>query len=197
MWPGGACADSSFTFLLGKDWDFSSSGVFSGLEIDPDTLVQRLDLDSRSTVSSRTGLLLYCGEWVSAASGCEQRHRGPCVRCLLEQAQESGAQTQLPVFLQGLGEVVYAWGWRRQNSFGGLGAPSVGNWLQAAWQLLRPGAPTSGMSSCDLGDRAWAVTRALGFLCGRSCLTSRCHPHPSSWSAGCLWCPCRASPRAA
>ncbi|NWZ90329.1 F207A protein, partial [Nesospiza acunhae] len=39
-----------------KDWDFSSSGVFSGLKIDPDTLVKKLDLDSRSIVSSRTGL---------------------------------------------------------------------------------------------------------------------------------------------
>ncbi|NXQ81778.1 F207A protein, partial [Nyctibius grandis] len=39
-----------------KDWDFSSSGVFSGLKIDPDTLVQKLDLDSRSIISSRTGL---------------------------------------------------------------------------------------------------------------------------------------------
>ncbi|NXX35600.1 F207A protein, partial [Nicator chloris] len=39
-----------------KDWDFSSSGVFSGLKIDPDTLVKKLDLDSRSIISSRTGL---------------------------------------------------------------------------------------------------------------------------------------------
>ncbi|NXG48302.1 F207A protein, partial [Psilopogon haemacephalus] len=39
-----------------KDWDFSSSGIFSGLKIDPDTLVKKLDLDSRSIVSSRTGL---------------------------------------------------------------------------------------------------------------------------------------------
>ncbi|NXM77571.1 F207A protein, partial [Serilophus lunatus] len=39
-----------------KDWDFSSSGVFSGLKIDPDTLVKNLDLDSRSIISSRTGL---------------------------------------------------------------------------------------------------------------------------------------------
>ncbi|KFP76452.1 Protein FAM207A, partial [Acanthisitta chloris] len=38
-----------------KDWDFSSSGVFSGLKIDPDTLVKKLDLDSRSIISSRTG----------------------------------------------------------------------------------------------------------------------------------------------
>ncbi|XP_074950315.1 ribosome biogenesis protein SLX9 homolog isoform X2 [Phalacrocorax aristotelis] len=38
----------------GKDWDFSSSGVFSGLKIDPDTLVKKLDLDSRSIISSRT-----------------------------------------------------------------------------------------------------------------------------------------------
>ncbi|XP_064289835.1 ribosome biogenesis protein SLX9 homolog isoform X2 [Passer domesticus] len=41
---------------LSEDWDFSSSGVFSGLKIDPDTLVKKLDLDSRSIVSSRTGL---------------------------------------------------------------------------------------------------------------------------------------------
>ncbi|NXI07920.1 F207A protein, partial [Irena cyanogastra] len=39
-----------------KDWDLSSSGVFSGLKIDPDTLVKKLDLDSRSIISSRTGL---------------------------------------------------------------------------------------------------------------------------------------------
>ncbi|XP_069717003.1 ribosome biogenesis protein SLX9 homolog [Phaenicophaeus curvirostris] len=38
------------------DWDFSSSGVFAGLKIDPDTLVKELDLDSRSIISSRTGL---------------------------------------------------------------------------------------------------------------------------------------------
>uniref|UniRef100_A0A8C0E9V2 F207A protein n=1 Tax=Bubo bubo TaxID=30461 RepID=A0A8C0E9V2_BUBBB len=41
----------------GADWDFSSSGVFAGLKIDPDTLVKKLDLDSRSIISSRTGLL--------------------------------------------------------------------------------------------------------------------------------------------
>uniref|UniRef100_A0A8C4UHQ4 Family with sequence similarity 207 member A n=1 Tax=Falco tinnunculus TaxID=100819 RepID=A0A8C4UHQ4_FALTI len=39
-----------------SDWDLSSSGVFSGLKIDPDTLVKKLDLDSRSIISSRTGL---------------------------------------------------------------------------------------------------------------------------------------------
>ncbi|NXN86423.1 F207A protein, partial [Bombycilla garrulus] len=39
-----------------KDWDISSSGIFSGLKIDPDTLVKKLDLDSRSIISSRTGL---------------------------------------------------------------------------------------------------------------------------------------------
>ncbi|KAF4799564.1 hypothetical protein TURU_052988 [Turdus rufiventris] len=38
------------------DWDLSSSGVFSGLKIDPDTLVKKLDLDSRSIISSRTDL---------------------------------------------------------------------------------------------------------------------------------------------
>uniref|UniRef100_A0A8B9CB44 SLX9 ribosome biogenesis factor n=1 Tax=Anser brachyrhynchus TaxID=132585 RepID=A0A8B9CB44_9AVES len=37
------------------DWDFSSSDIFSGLNIDPDTLVKKLDLDSRSIISSRTG----------------------------------------------------------------------------------------------------------------------------------------------
>ncbi|EOB03307.1 Uncharacterized protein C21orf70-like protein, partial [Anas platyrhynchos] len=39
-----------------KDWDFSSSDIFSGLNIDPNTLVKKLDLDSRSIISSRTGL---------------------------------------------------------------------------------------------------------------------------------------------
>ncbi|KAK2529551.1 Fam207a [Columba guinea] len=39
----------------GKDWDLSSPGVFSGLKIDPDTLVKKLDFDSRSIISSRTG----------------------------------------------------------------------------------------------------------------------------------------------
>ncbi|XP_075611952.1 ribosome biogenesis protein SLX9 homolog isoform X2 [Balearica regulorum gibbericeps] len=48
--PGGWSA------AAGKDWDFSSPGVFSGLKIDPDTLVKKLDLDSRSIISSRTGL---------------------------------------------------------------------------------------------------------------------------------------------
>ncbi|XP_065606723.1 ribosome biogenesis protein SLX9 homolog isoform X2 [Cyrtonyx montezumae] len=37
-------------------WDFSSSDIFSGLTIDPDSLVKKLDLDTRSTVSSKTGL---------------------------------------------------------------------------------------------------------------------------------------------
>uniref|UniRef100_G1MQT2 SLX9 ribosome biosis factor n=1 Tax=Meleagris gallopavo TaxID=9103 RepID=G1MQT2_MELGA len=37
------------------DWDFSSSDIFSGLTIDPDSLVKKLDLDSRSIVSSKTG----------------------------------------------------------------------------------------------------------------------------------------------
>lgn len=46
-------------FLLDKDWDFPSSNVFSGMEIDPGTLVRKLDLDSRSIISSRTGLLFY------------------------------------------------------------------------------------------------------------------------------------------
>uniref|UniRef100_A0A493T8U0 SLX9 ribosome biosis factor n=1 Tax=Anas platyrhynchos platyrhynchos TaxID=8840 RepID=A0A493T8U0_ANAPP len=39
-----------------SDWDFSSSDIFSGLNIDPNTLVKKLDLDSRSIISSRTGL---------------------------------------------------------------------------------------------------------------------------------------------
>lgn len=56
----GVCTDSCFMFLLDKDWEFSTSAVFSGLKIDPDTLVKKLDLDSRSVISSRTGLLLYC-----------------------------------------------------------------------------------------------------------------------------------------
>lgn len=45
-------------FLFDKDWGVSFSGVFSGLKIDPDTLVKKLELDSRSIISSRTGLLL-------------------------------------------------------------------------------------------------------------------------------------------
>ncbi|XP_037253883.1 protein FAM207A-like isoform X1 [Falco rusticolus] len=44
----------SWGSAAGKDWDLSSSGVFSGLKIDPDTLVKKLDLDSRSIISSRT-----------------------------------------------------------------------------------------------------------------------------------------------
>uniref|UniRef100_A0A663MA13 Family with sequence similarity 207 member A n=1 Tax=Athene cunicularia TaxID=194338 RepID=A0A663MA13_ATHCN len=56
MLPCGVCTDSCLMFLLDKDWDFSSSGVFAGLKIDPDTLVKKLDLDSRSIISSRTGL---------------------------------------------------------------------------------------------------------------------------------------------
>ncbi|NXU56393.1 F207A protein, partial [Turnix velox] len=39
-----------------KDWGLSSSGIFAGLKIDPDTLVKKLDLDSRSIISSKTGL---------------------------------------------------------------------------------------------------------------------------------------------
>uniref|UniRef100_A0A803Y4A0 SLX9 ribosome biosis factor n=1 Tax=Meleagris gallopavo TaxID=9103 RepID=A0A803Y4A0_MELGA len=42
--------------ISGHDWDFSSSDIFSGLTIDPDSLVKKLDLDSRSIVSSKTGL---------------------------------------------------------------------------------------------------------------------------------------------
>ncbi|XP_046777835.1 ribosome biogenesis protein SLX9 homolog isoform X5 [Gallus gallus] len=46
--PGGRSAPAA------KDWNFSSSDIFSGLTIDPDSLVKKLDLDSRSIVSSRT-----------------------------------------------------------------------------------------------------------------------------------------------
>uniref|UniRef100_A0A8C3JS33 Family with sequence similarity 207 member A n=1 Tax=Calidris pygmaea TaxID=425635 RepID=A0A8C3JS33_9CHAR len=38
------------------DWGLSSSGVFSGLKIDLDTLVKKLDLDSRTIISSGRGL---------------------------------------------------------------------------------------------------------------------------------------------
>uniref|UniRef100_A0A8C6ZMU0 Family with sequence similarity 207 member A n=1 Tax=Nothoprocta perdicaria TaxID=30464 RepID=A0A8C6ZMU0_NOTPE len=48
--PGGG-----WSAAPGKDWDFSSSDVFSGLQIDPETLVKKLDLDSRSIISSRRG----------------------------------------------------------------------------------------------------------------------------------------------
>ncbi|KAM9630081.1 ribosome biogenesis protein SLX9 homolog isoform 2-T2 [Morphnus guianensis] len=57
-----------------SDWDFPSSDVFSGLEIDPGTLVRKLDLDSRSIISSRTGWQypsLQTGE-VEQPSGCWQ-----------------------------------------------------------------------------------------------------------------------------
>ncbi|NXA92909.1 F207A protein, partial [Melanocharis versteri] len=54
--PGPGPAAGGWRAAAGKDWDFSSSGVFSGLKIDPDTLVKKLDLDSRSIISSRTGL---------------------------------------------------------------------------------------------------------------------------------------------
>ncbi|NXY59239.1 F207A protein, partial [Callaeas wilsoni] len=53
--PDPGPAAGGWSAAVGKDWDFSSSGVFSGLKIDPDTLVKKLDLDSRS-ISSRTGL---------------------------------------------------------------------------------------------------------------------------------------------
>ncbi|XP_075009955.1 ribosome biogenesis protein SLX9 homolog isoform X5 [Calonectris borealis] len=54
--PGLGPGAGGWSAAAGKDWDFSSSGVFSGLKIDPDTLVKKLDLDSRSIISSRTGL---------------------------------------------------------------------------------------------------------------------------------------------
>uniref|UniRef100_A0A8B9DDE3 Family with sequence similarity 207 member A n=1 Tax=Anser cygnoides TaxID=8845 RepID=A0A8B9DDE3_ANSCY len=55
--PGvrGQQGDSATRICSGEDWDFSSSDIFSGLNIDPDTLVKKLDLDSRSIISSRTG----------------------------------------------------------------------------------------------------------------------------------------------
>ncbi|XP_042678079.1 protein FAM207A-like isoform X2 [Centrocercus urophasianus] len=53
--PGGRTASAA------KDWDFSSSDIFSGLTIDPDSLVKKLDLDTRSIVSSKTDL--YRAEW--------------------------------------------------------------------------------------------------------------------------------------
>ncbi|NXI80218.1 F207A protein, partial [Rhipidura dahli] len=52
--PGPAAG--GWSAAAGKDWDFSSSDVFSGLKIDPDTLVKKLDSDSRSIISCRTGL---------------------------------------------------------------------------------------------------------------------------------------------
>ncbi|XP_075790275.1 ribosome biogenesis protein SLX9 homolog isoform X2 [Pelodiscus sinensis] len=39
----------------GKDWTFLSSDVFAGLKIEPQALVKKLDLDSRSVVSAQTG----------------------------------------------------------------------------------------------------------------------------------------------
>ncbi|XP_021254441.1 protein FAM207A isoform X2 [Numida meleagris] len=48
--PGGRSAPAA------KEWDFSSSDIFSGLTVDPDSLGKKLDLDSRSIVSSRTDL---------------------------------------------------------------------------------------------------------------------------------------------
>ncbi|XP_074728487.1 ribosome biogenesis protein SLX9 homolog isoform X1 [Strix uralensis] len=54
--PGPGPGAGGWSAAAGKDWDFSSSGVFAGLKIDPDTLVKKLDLDSRSIISSRTGL---------------------------------------------------------------------------------------------------------------------------------------------
>ncbi|XP_042678080.1 protein FAM207A-like isoform X3 [Centrocercus urophasianus] len=54
--PGGRTASAA------KDWDFSSSDIFSGLTIDPDSLVKKLDLDTRSIVSSKTGAVLTLRE---------------------------------------------------------------------------------------------------------------------------------------
>uniref|UniRef100_A0A8B9CBI1 SLX9 ribosome biogenesis factor n=1 Tax=Anser brachyrhynchus TaxID=132585 RepID=A0A8B9CBI1_9AVES len=53
--PGPSPGSGGWSAPGGKDWDFSSSDIFSGLNIDPDTLVKKLDLDSRSIISSRTG----------------------------------------------------------------------------------------------------------------------------------------------
>ncbi|XP_006266047.2 ribosome biogenesis protein SLX9 homolog [Alligator mississippiensis] len=38
----------------GKDWAFLTSDIFAGMKIDPNTLVKKLDLDSRSVVSTKT-----------------------------------------------------------------------------------------------------------------------------------------------
>ncbi|KAM9189197.1 ribosome biogenesis protein SLX9 homolog [Mergus octosetaceus] len=54
--PGPGPGPGGWSVPAGKDWDFSSSDIFSGLNIDPNTLVKKLDLDSRSIISSRTGL---------------------------------------------------------------------------------------------------------------------------------------------
>ncbi|XP_074857040.1 ribosome biogenesis protein SLX9 homolog isoform X2 [Carettochelys insculpta] len=44
--PWGSCCD--------RDWAFLPSDIFAGLKIDPKTLVKKLDLDSRSFVSTQT-----------------------------------------------------------------------------------------------------------------------------------------------
>ncbi|XP_054028488.1 ribosome biogenesis protein SLX9 homolog [Dryobates pubescens] len=54
--PGLSLCAGGWNAPAGKAWDISSSNIFSGLKIDPDTLVKKLDLDSRSIISSRTGL---------------------------------------------------------------------------------------------------------------------------------------------
>lgn len=77
----------------------SSSDVFSGLETGPPALGKKLNLASRSNISSRTGLLLF---WVSAALGCEQRYWGQCL-WWLSQGREKGAQTPLPCVAAGAG----------------------------------------------------------------------------------------------
>ncbi|XP_021254442.1 protein FAM207A isoform X3 [Numida meleagris] len=50
------CVFFRHTCSLAMEWDFSSSDIFSGLTVDPDSLGKKLDLDSRSIVSSRTDL---------------------------------------------------------------------------------------------------------------------------------------------
>ncbi|XP_063198105.1 ribosome biogenesis protein SLX9 homolog [Chroicocephalus ridibundus] len=54
--PGASPGAGGWSAAAAKDWGVSFSGVFSGLKIDPDTLVKKLELDSRSIISSRTGL---------------------------------------------------------------------------------------------------------------------------------------------
>ncbi|XP_025940609.1 protein FAM207A isoform X5 [Apteryx rowi] len=63
------------------DWDFASSDVFSGLQIDPDTLVKKLDLDSRSIISSRTGAKSLPEEF--GASGHVNRVKLKSLSCVL------------------------------------------------------------------------------------------------------------------
>ncbi|XP_074001490.1 ribosome biogenesis protein SLX9 homolog [Numenius arquata] len=54
--PGLCPGAGGWSAAAGKDRGLSSSGVFSGLKIDLDTLVKKLDLDSRTIISSGRGL---------------------------------------------------------------------------------------------------------------------------------------------